>query len=296
MPSLVASIPTRSERQAMDWSLVLASQGIDAVIDRNPQADTWQLLVPDPEYSRALRAIREYLKENKTRRWHQELPFTDLILDWRGVVPMLFFILLYASEATGRGSLRTAGMAQGQAILSGEWWRLFTAVTLHADLSHLAANVTTGLLLVGLAMGAYGAGWGLLVPYLAGVAGNLAGLFIYPPHHQSLGASGMILGALGLLAAHSFVLFRRGLAPRFLAVRGILSACLLLVLLGFSPQENVDLVAHVGGFLAGLGLGGLLAWARPAFTQAPAAHRLALTATALLVAVPWWFAVRAGHL
>src|SRR3989442_9330908 len=116
MEPLVASIPTRSEGQAMDWSLVLASQGIDAAIDRDPEGHAWHLLVNDQDHARALQAIRQYLLENKASRWQQELPFSDLILDWRSVVPMLFFILLYALEVTGRAPLRALGMMSNQAV------------------------------------------------------------------------------------------------------------------------------------------------------------------------------------
>ena len=38
------------------------------------------------------------------------------------------------------------GAAVSRAILQGEWWRTVTALTLHADGSHIAANLATGLL------------------------------------------------------------------------------------------------------------------------------------------------------
>ncbi len=85
----------------------------------------------------------------------------------------------------------------GAAVAHGQWWRLFTAIWLHADLAHLATNATIGLLLLGLAMGRYGTGAGLLAAYLAGAGGNLvAGLISLQPH-RSLGASGMVIGCLG---------------------------------------------------------------------------------------------------
>jgi hypothetical protein len=135
----------------------------------------------------------------------------------------------------------------------------------------------------------------LLAPFLAGVLGNLAGLFAYSPAHHGLGASGMVLGALGLLSAQSLSLFRRGLAPKFLAVRAVLSGCLLLLLLGANPGDNVDLVAHLVGFLAGLGFGCALAWAPPRLTDPGWCNHLAFGASALLVAIPWGFALRSTH-
>jgi membrane associated rhomboid family serine protease len=292
MQPAFTAITVRSERQAMDWSLVLVSQGIDATIERDPEANTWQLVVNAPDYSRAIHALRQYRAENQRRAWRQELPWTALIFDWRSAVVMLSLVFLYAVEATGRGDLSAAGMMDNRAVHSGQWWRLFTAVMLHGDLPHLVANVTTGLLLLGLAMGAFGPGLGLLASFLAGVGGNVAGLLIYPEAHRGLGASGMVMGALGLLAAQSFALLRHGLTPRQLAVRGVLSGCLLLVLLGFSPARNVDVLAHVAGFITGLGLGAALALCPPALPQSAWANRLALATCLGLAAVTWWLALR----
>jgi membrane associated rhomboid family serine protease len=309
-------IPTRTKHQAMDWSLVLASQGIETIIDRDPEADTWQLVVPGDDYPRAVQSLRQYVKEYKRPKWCQELPLAGLILDWRSLLPMLFLILLYAADASGRG-LERAGIMSNEAVRAGEWWRVFTAVTLHIDLTHLAANVTTGLLLVGVAMGAFGAGIGLLAPFLAGVIGNVAGLMLYGPGHHGLGASGMIFGALGLTTAHSLLLFRHGSAPGWLVIRAILSSILLLILIGLNPKENIDWIAHVAGFAAGFGFGALLSlcprgWLLSGvkFSQGPPTdplelettsdgygvrpwiNRLALALSLLAVGVPWARALR----
>ena len=56
-------IPARNRRQAMDWSLVLLSQGIECVIERS--ADGWTLLVEPQDRSRALATLRQYQIENR---------------------------------------------------------------------------------------------------------------------------------------------------------------------------------------------------------------------------------------
>ena len=314
MQALTGRIPTRTEHQAMDWSLVLASQGIEAIIEHEPVADTWQLLVPSPDYTRALQCLRQYLKENRGS-WRPHLPPHGLIFDWRGVdwravVPMFFLILIYAADT--HGALKAAGVMSSAAVRSGEWWRLFTAVTLHVDPVHLAANVTIGLLFIGLSMGALGAGLGILAPFLAGAFGNLVGLAVYGPSHQGMGASGMILGALGLVTAYSSLLFRHSSAPGSLALRAGLSGCFLFILTGLSAQRNVDLIAHLAGFAAGIAMGALLSW-RPDWIrtdispqlvaaelgEAPSSRnpriwvdRVALCLSLLAFAVPWSFALR----
>lgn len=292
MPPMSAAIPVRTERQAMDWSLVLVSQGIETTIERDAEANVWRLVVDAPDYQRALRTIRQYKIENRHPVWRQQLPWTGMVFDWRCLLPLVIFVFLYAVEATGRGSLSNAGMMNNQHVHAGQWWRLFTAITLHGDLAHLAANVTTGFLLIGLAMGAYGPGMGLLASFLAGAGGNLAGLLFYSEPHRSLGASGMVMGALGLLAAQWLALLRHGLSPRQLVVRGVLSGCLLLVLLGFSPERNVDVLAHVAGFGTGLTLGAALAFCPRNVLDQGWVDRTALAVVTGLAGASWWLALR----
>jgi rhomboid protease GluP len=282
-----AAITVHSERQALDWSLVLVSQGIHPTIERDPETNEWRLVVDAADFQPAVHALRQYKLENRRQAWCQELPGTGLIFDWRCTIVLLLLVFLYAFEATGRGDLQSAGIMDSRAVHSGQWWRLFTAVMLHGSLAHLVANVTTGLVLLGLAMGAFGPGVGLLASFLAGVGGNLAGLLFHAENHRGLGASGMVMGALGLLAAQSLISLRHGTTPAQLAVRGIISGGLLLVLLGFSPERNTDVLAHVAGFVSGLALGAALALGPRSFPRNPWANRLAAGVWLGLVAGAW---------
>ena len=99
-------------------------------------------------------------------------------------------------------------MMDNRRVAAGEWWRLFTAITLHENLPHLAENAATGFLLLGLAMARYGPGVAMLAAFLTGAAGNGASFVIHSDASRSLGASGMVTGALGMLSVHSFSLWR----------------------------------------------------------------------------------------
>jgi membrane associated rhomboid family serine protease len=282
----VAVIPARSLGQAMDWSLVLLSQEIESSI--NKADDGWQLSVTCDQAETAHAAIRLYEAENRVLPWRQEVFHSGLLFDWAcagwAVGVVAFFWL--SVRAPG---LRDAGILDAQAVLHGEWWRLFTAVWLHGDLGHLAMNLALGLPLLGLAMGGCGSGTGFLAALLAGAAGNIASLaFAYGPH-RSLGASGLVMGALGLLAAQ-WVAVRRG-TPRAgrLALGGLAGGVMLFVLFGLSP--GTDVVAHAGGFVAGVVLGAGIA-RRLATARQPHLNVAAAIVSAALVIWTWWLALR----
>jgi membrane associated rhomboid family serine protease len=176
-------------------------------------------------------------------------------------------------------------------VRHGQWWRIFTAVSLHADIAHLAGNVAIGVLLLGLAMGSFGPGMAVLAAYLAGAGGNLAGLLFAGPQHRSLGASGMVMGALGLLAGQSIAFLRRGDNPRRLVLRIVAGACLLLVLLGLDP--HTDVLAHVGGFVSGAAFGAVLSISNGKLAQNELANRAAELICGAIVAGTWALALRA---
>ena len=271
----------------MDWSLVLASQGIEHIIDRDETAG-WMLAVAEADHEKALNQIHQYRLENRRWRWRQPVFQPGLFFDWRSLAWVLLNVFFYwCSEA--RADLRMTGMMDGAALAQGEWWRLFTATWLHADLAHLATNMVFGFLFVGLVLGRYGPGVGLLAAYLAGVGGNLAAWLIYGANHRGLGASGVVMGALGLLTIQSVALLKQRNANAFrLFASGLFAGVLLFVFLGVNPET--DVVAHLGGFIAGLLLGSLLALA-PRLTHLPRINLAAGILFAVLVILPWWWSL-----
>jgi len=278
-------IPARSKRQAMDWSLVLASQEIETIIGHE---GNWALLVSEMDYERAIAAINLYQRENRGWTWRQKFPGTGLIFHWASIAPCLLFAAFFILSEKHNSSLKALGMMNSKAVSAGQWWRFFTAIFLHADAAHLIANVTTGFILFGMAMARYGVGLALFAAYLAGGGGNLAGFLAYPETHRGLGASGMVMGALGLLAVEGIAAWRITRATHLMR-RGAAAAILVLVLMGFS--EGTDVIAHVGGFFFGVMLGIILHFA-PKKLRGDTANSLSiilLTGSMLLV---WWLALK----
>ena len=231
--------------------------------------------------------IQQYQKENIRWPWQQKIILPEISFDW-GSLAWVFLTGVFFWLSGQTASFREAGVMKSTAVAHGEWWRLFTAIFLHADLAHLASNAVIGFVLLGLTMGRCGAGIGLLAALLAGAGGNVASWLVYPGDHQGLGASGLVLGCLGLLAAQSVPELKHHPKAIKLAVTGMAAGGMLFVLLGLSP--GTDVVAHLGGFVSGLMLGTLLS-----FWPQLARHTIAnLTAGALfsaLTVVAWWLAL-----
>ena len=285
--SELARIPARNERLAMDWSLVLASQGISAVIEHHPEAG-WGLLVPTVEFSRASGAIKLYQRENRHWPWQRVVLKQEVIFDWAAALWVVLTGVAFRLQTSFR-EVYEAGVLDSSAVARGEWWRCFTAELLHGDLLHLATNSVFGMLLLGLAMGRFGTGLGLLAAYLAGAAGNVFSWLVYRETHFSLGASGVVMGALGLLAAQSFSAFPTGQRRWKAPLVGLAAGFMLFVLLGLSP--GTDIAAHFGGFVAGTLLGMILTLFQRLPRQ-PLANLIAGMLFAFLVIWPWVLALK----
>ena len=278
-----ARIPARSQRQALDWSLVLLSQEIECAIDYSELG--WALVVPYHDYERALATLRQYQIENRHWPWRQMI-HQDILFDWASLAWVGLLILFFVLDGKGV-DLKEAGMMDSVAVSHGQWWRLCTAIFLHADLGHLASNAGFGLVFLGLVMGVYGTGTGLLAAFLTGVGGN-ALTWIIDPAHRSLGASGMVMGCLGLLAAQSIWLWRENPKAFRLTVSSVAAGLMLFLLLGSDPKT--DVLAHFGGFASGVLLGSLLsALKKQSLNQT--SNLIAGATFTVLVVVSWCLAL-----
>jgi membrane associated rhomboid family serine protease len=272
----------------MDWSLALISQGIESIISRSDEGHGWLLQVSPTDYETALETIRLYQAENLGWGLRREILQPGLVFDWLSLLWVVLQCVFYCLNATWI-DLRTPGILNTVALAHGQWWRLFTAIWLHADLAHLADNLVFGFVLLGLAMGRYGAGVSLLAAYLAGAGGNICSWAVAPQPRYGLGASGMVMGCLGLLAVPTLSLWRNTPHAGKSLLVGLIGAFLLFVLLGLTP--GTDVVAHLGGFASGVLFASVMTrFARP--LRKPLPNLISALSFLLLVLWPWWLSLR----
>jgi rhomboid protease GluP len=272
----------------MDWSLVLVSQGVETTIQAPGEGNGWELVIPSKDSERAFQSLRQYRIENRNWPWRQPLPGRQLHFDWGCIVWAAVMALFYwLSNVSPR--ILDGGIMDSAKVVSGQWWRVFTAMSLHADLGHLATNLSIGIVLLGLAMGRYGTGTGLFAAYLAGAAGNLLSLLVNIRPFRGLGASGMIMGALGLLAAQSLAYLGQKRPPLKPLLAGVAAGLMLFVLFGLSP--GTDIAAHLGGFISGLVLGGILVLLPADFLENPKTNLAGGALLAGMMLLTWGMAL-----
>jgi len=285
------------ETRTRQWALVLDSRFIPCRLEHDHSG--WQLLVPADRLADAVRELTLYEEEN--RDW-PPLPPPPHPLAENTLATLSVLLLLatfynitrldfIAADGTAINWLEL-GAARAGTIRDGEWWRLITALTLHADLQHLLANVTIGGIFIFLLCRELGSGvaWSLLLA--AGLLGNLANALLQSRLHSSIGASTAVFGAVGILAALSLVRHRHYLRRRLLLP--LAAAVALLAILG-TEGKNTDLGAHLFGFLSGVLLGGATEGliARRGHPGRSLNVLLALV-SGVVVCGAWWLALEYG--
>lgn len=229
---------------------------------------TSAIVVPADWSAEAAAELRAYDEENPPRKpkpvrnveTHDPVP---------GLVGYVLTICLVAGMAGyawfGKDWLM-AGHVNGALVREGEFWRLFTGLTLHSGLRHLASNIVFGVFFGIFAGRLLGSGYAWLIIVIAAGVANLTNLMLLEPSHRSIGASTAVFAALGLIAGY---VWSGKLMPhdedRWMTRYGpIVGGLALLMFTGSGSVDpitginNTDVGAHFFGFLMGF-IAGMLA-------------------------------------
>jgi membrane associated rhomboid family serine protease len=290
--SEVALRRTSSPRRADDWALVLMAEGVPARLRRD--ADGLVVLVPEAFARRADETLARYEAENPPR---PDRPAAAAPV-WPGATPanaalaVSVALVVFFVSVTGPRDASVVWFALGSAdaarIVAGEWWRAVTALTLHADLSHVLSNAVIGGFFVAWVLRVRGPGLGLLLVVLAGALGNLANAWARSAAHVAVGASTSGFGAVGVLAGYA--MRARGGTRARRRPRWLPFAAGLGILAMFGSGAATDVWAHLFGFFAGTALGAASASLGPR-PPGKAAQVVLLTVTLGLIALSWRIAL-----
>ncbi|MFD8911944.1 rhomboid family intramembrane serine protease [Streptomyces sp. NPDC059575] len=133
-----------------------------------------------------------------------------------------------------------------QGVADGQYYRLLTAMFLHGGFLHIAFNMLSLWWIGGPLEAALGRARYLSLYLVSGLAGSALSYLLAPPNTPSLGASGAIFGLFGA----TVVLVRRlNYDMRPVVVLLVINLIITFQVPGIAWQ------AHIGGLVAGLGVG-----------------------------------------
>ncbi len=260
--SITAIFSSSARAECDERAFVLGAVGIPSVLGFDGERHV--LGVAADLAASALAHLRSYERESVVRAPAppQEAPVFPHA--WVGALAFIVVLVAVAIGA-GQGLWHVDDFARGALdaarVQGGEWWRAWTALTLHRDIGHLVGNLGGGALFGYLAARQLGVGTAWLLIVTGAAAANLFDASLGPAAYQSVGASTAVFTALGLMSAHSWRSRLR--MPLRSAHRWapLVAGAALLGMMG-AGAEGTDVVAHVMGFAAGCLLGVLAAWPR----------------------------------
>jgi rhomboid protease GluP len=279
---------------ARERGLVVAAKELPHWIER--EGEDWVLRVEEDAGEQVRRELEAFEAEERERPAMrsvfpaENIPTLSLyVAAW--VMGMFFLVQNLLGPAW-----EERGVATSRQILHGEWWRTLTALTLHADASHIGANLATGLLFAAFALPRLGTGVTWLAIVLSGALGNALNAWGYRGEpHGTIGASTACFGALGILmGAEVFARWREPQTRSWWQMVLPLGAGLgLLAFFGVGEEgKNIDFMAHGWGFVVGAVEGVLAEGLRVKERASAVAQRVAAAVAMGLIAVAWGMAWR----
>ena len=238
-------------------AFVLTAVGIPNEVAALPWRG-WSLWVTAARVVEARSQLAQYQAEQQLlRAVPRESPLQPRPWAWLGSAGYALVLLAVAaaiSAGLGRLDAFEAGTLDAARVQSGQWWRAWTALTLHLDAAHILANLGAGIWFGWLAGQLAGPGTAWLLIVLGAGGANLIEALSAAPGYRAVGASTAVFTALGLMSAWSWR-ERRHLRLRWASrLAPLVAGVVLLGWLGTSG-EHTDVMGHLLGFATGAGLG-----------------------------------------
>lgn len=160
---------------------------------------------------------------------------------------LVYIVTVYQGGGVGRpgGEIFLDGALIGAAIeVEGDWYRLVTAMFLHASLLHLGFNMLALYWFGTVVEQALGTWRFLLLYFVSGVAGSAGALAMSSAFAVTVGASGAIYGILGAL-----------LVLEYRATGSFAGQALGLIVINLALTfaiPNISIGGHLGGLVGGI--------------------------------------------
>jgi len=176
----------------------------------------------------------------------REYPITYTLM----AISIVIFVIP-ALSTSWDNSFYIFGVLHGYSIVvKGEFYRLLTSLFMHGDAMHIIMNMLS-LYIVGTMVEklftkkAY-----ITIYFISAFFGSFTSIYMHLGG-QAVGASGAIFGLFGALAGFAFV-HRETMKNQFISFMKNFGVILVInLVIGFT-FPNIDVSAHVGGLVAGI--------------------------------------------
>ncbi|MCP4756409.1 MAG: rhomboid family intramembrane serine protease [Proteobacteria bacterium] len=249
-------IRTASKKEYRDLELLFLSRYIPFSIQEYPMGKSF--LIPPYYQEFVKKEIRMYRLENKdwpppARPAKERSNVFHFSLVDLGVVLGLAYFHWMTFRSSSRIDWLTHGKLSAEKVLSGEWCRTVTALTLHVDDPHFLSNFFGLILFVSGVNHFVGGGASWFLVLLSGALGNYLNALFYQTAHQAIGASTAVFGAVGIVGTLGVKRYFREKHSRTRFFVPVIGSLGIFAMLGTSLET--DVMAHLFGFLSGLGIG-----------------------------------------
>jgi len=269
-------------------AFVLKAVGIEHVVTHIE--NRFALLVPEELAERALEQLQIYEEESRPKPPPPPLRLHPRAWTGSAIYAVVMLGIAYASgKSLGGFDWYESGALRHSALSAGEWWRLATALTLHADVAHILGNLAFGIPYGYFASQLLGTGRAWASIFVAAVLANLLDAALMSDLQSSIGASTAVFAMLGIVGAYAWQR-RQGRFNRWAHRAAPLVAAVALLAMTGVGDERTDIVAHLAGFVTGALVGALQANLRAQALDRPLAQRVLAATTCAAVAGAWMWA------
>ncbi len=191
----------------------------------------------------------------------KEIPLTYSLM----AVSILLFLISTINDTLAE-TIYVAGALHGYSVVvKGELYRLLSSIFLHSGGMHIVMNMLSLYIVGKMVEKLFSKTAYLSLYFISAFFGSFASMYIHVDS-AAVGASGAIFGLFGALAGFVFV-HKNRMVTQFKAFMKDFGIILLINLgIGFA-FPSIDVSAHVGGLIAGI-VGGYVIAKNPKFVWA----------------------------
>ncbi len=188
----------------------------------------------------------------------KEYPLTYTLM----AISIVIFILGQLSSSLDMYLYQNGVLHGYSVVMKGELYRLFTSIFLHADAMHIVMNMLSLYIVGTMVEKLFSKSAYLGIYFASALFGSFTSIYMHLGG-QAVGASGAIFGLFGALAGFAFV-HRNTMRNQFISFMKNFGFILLINLVIGFVFPSIDVLAHVGGLVAGM-VGGFVIAKNPKY-------------------------------